>query len=219
MFSKKNNLKVFYSLLALNILILVLHGILRDTIILNKSYSIFDIDRQVTFASHFGTVVSFTIGLLTLLTLSYFREKKDKIINTIIGIFFIILSYDEIIEIHEEANHYFKQFFKNDGIKDFIAFNWIYPLIIPIIIIISVFILKVYREKNKAIKLQYIFGILSFVGVLFFELYSQQNYGHEVFDYLIIFEEGLEMFGVSLFLLATLNTISEFQQTNKKSSS
>lgn len=59
-----------------------------------------------------------------------------------------------------------------------------------------------------------IFGSLCFLAVLVFELFGSATYGHDVYVYFVAIEEGMEMIGVSFFLMATLIE-SHFDSSSK----
>jgi hypothetical protein len=166
--------------------------------------SIFYMDEKYTLAAFFTTVTAFLTGCLSLSRALSLKKMSQKIIDIGHGLFFIILALDEYFEIHEYTNTVIKTSLKEEGmLKTLANFSWIFPLSL---IIAAVFILLLIKIKTagKEIRMPLILGSLSFLTVLIFELLGSGTYGQNVFLYFVAIEEGLEMIGVSFFLMAGL---------------
>src|SRR5688572_19027326 len=95
-----HNFKIFQTLLILIGLIIILHMLLSKWLVFNKPQSIFYVDNQINFSSHFGTVFAFLTGMIFLYISLYHGWKKIQYKKFVMGLFFLLLSYDEYIEIH-----------------------------------------------------------------------------------------------------------------------
>ncbi len=186
------------------LIIVVLHLFLHPVRVLDMSTSIFYMDEKHTLAALFLTLTSFLVGYLILVNLVNKKNKTERLINLFYGLFFIILSIDEYFEVHEYANTLVKAAIKNDGIgKSLTNWSWIFPLSLIILAVFVLFIVKIKNLKPNA-RLPIILGTLSFGLVLIFELLGAATYGNNIYVYFVAIEEGMEMIGISFFLLAVL---------------
>lgn len=188
-----------------SILIVVLHLFFHPIRLLGMDTSIFYMDEKYTLASLFSTTCAFLIGFLYLSQLHDKNFLKKKLLNNALGFFFMILALDEFFEIHEYINTLIKEQLSNTSLLGQLSnISWVFPLMIIILAVISLFLLKIIAEKNKMVKKLLISGIFCFFFVLVFELIGSVTYGQEVFIYMVAVEEGLEMIGLCFFLSAVL---------------
>lgn len=199
------NLNKVTPFLIVSILIIALHLLFHPIRLLGMDTSIFYMDEKYTLVSFFTSVSAFLIGFLYLSQLYDKNLLKEKLLNNALGFFFIILALDEFFEIHEYVNTLIKEQLLNTGILGQLSnISWIFPLMIVILVVISLFLLKIITEKNKMIKKLLISGIFCFFFVLAFELIGSVTYGQDIFVYMVAVEEGLEMIGLCFFLGAVL---------------
>ena len=73
-------------------------------------------------------------------------------------------------------------------------------------LVVLVFLMLVVKIRLSSIEVRNVLmlGLVCFLGVLTFEFLGSATYGLDVYVYLVALEEGLEMVGVSLFLLGSL---------------
>jgi len=200
----KSETKIFLYFFSFAIITVILHLLFHPVRVLNMSTSIFYMDEKHAIAAFFVTVTAFLTGYLSLTNINPSSKKISKLSEIGFGLFFIILSIDEYFEIHEYVNDIVK---KNLGsgnlIKTLSDQSWIFPLIFIIIIVFVMLFLKI-KNSTKDVKKILLIGSFCFFLVLVFELFGSATYGQDIYVYFIAIEEGLEMVGVSFFLLASL---------------
>ncbi len=191
-------MKIFCVFLFVALTITGLHLFFHPVRVLGMDTSIFYMDEKYTLAAFFSTVTAFLIGFIVL------TKTSKTIFNTVYGIFFICLSIDEYFEIHEYANTLIKAALTQDNlIRSLSNFSWIFPLSFIVIGVFVMFVMKIKRSLH-AVRRPLIIGSLCFITVLIFELLGSAVYGNPVYVYFVAVEEGMEMVGISYFLLATL---------------
>jgi hypothetical protein len=195
---------IFLIFLFLALFIVILHLLFHPIRVLGMDTSIFYMDEKNTLAAFFSTVTAFLVGYLAFLNISKNKIKLRKIININYGLFFILLALDEYFEIHEYVNIIIKSSLKEEGIFKILSdFSWIFPLFLVIILVFSLLLIKI-KLTTEEIRKPIIIGVFCFLFVLIFELFGSATYGQNIFLYFVAIEEGLEMIGVSFFLLAGL---------------
>lgn len=193
---------LFFLLAAL--IITVLHLFFHPVRVLGMDTSIFYMDEKYTLAAFFSTVTAFLIGYLALTNISDGKSGVKKIVDIAFGFFFVILAFDEYFEVHEYTNTIIKANLKEAGIIQTLSnLSWIFPLSLIIIMVFSLLVVKL-KIASKRVRKPMFTGILCFFAVLIFELFGSASYGRDIYVYYVAVEEGLEMIGASLFLLAVL---------------
>ena len=201
----KNNV-VFVIFFSLAFLIVLLHFLFHPVRVLGMSTSIFYLDEKVTLSAFFSIVTAFLTGFWCLMFIDKLKNQKEKLFWLALGVFFLILSIDEYLEIHEYINTLVKlSFEKGNLIGQLAHFSWIFPLFLVIISFFAIFLWGIVNEKNSQIKSALATGTFFFVIVLVFEVLGAMNFGKHIYLYLVALEEGAEMFGTTFFLLAALN--------------
>jgi hypothetical protein len=121
---------------------------------------------------------------------------------------FFYLAIDELIEIHEHLAIFLRGKFNLTGI---FWFAWVIPFGIGLVLIIIFcykFIFNAIPRKTRKLFLKagvfYVFGalIIEMLGGWFFTNFGSANYGWVL---LTTLEEGLEMYGIVLFIYALLD--------------
>lgn len=182
-----------------------LHLSLHPVRVLGMDTSIFYMDEKYTLASFFTTITAFLGGFLYMMSINSKSQKLDHLTTLLIGVFLMLLSIDEFFEVHEYTNTLIKIQLQNTTPLGILSnISWIFPLSLIIIGCFTLFFLKILRENNKFIKRAILGGSYCFVIVLVFELLGSLTYGQDVYVYLVAMEEGLEMIGVTFFLMAAL---------------
>ncbi|MBN1915786.1 hypothetical protein JW796_02205 [Candidatus Dojkabacteria bacterium] len=169
-------------------------------------------DEKYTLASYFTSITAFITGYTALSAMILQKQKKIKIQNIVFGLFFLILSLDEYFEIHEYANSLAKSALKGTGMFSSLAnLSWLFPLSIIILAVFAFLITKIVKAGGLARKAM-IAGSVCFFVVLVFELFGSLTYGQNIYLYFVAVEEGLEMIGVSFFLLGILVDVKDNKQ-------
>lgn len=195
---------VFGAFFFTALLIVLLHLMFHPVRVLGMDISIFYMDEKYTLAAFFSTVTSFLVGFIGMTNASKCKLTIGKLTTIAHGLFFIILAVDEYFEIHEYTNTLIKERVTEEGlVQSLVNLSWIFPLLLIILVVLILFIVKINISK-QGIKTPLILGTVCFAVVLIFELLGSATYGQDIYVYLIAVEEGLEMIGVSFFLLAAL---------------
>lgn len=201
----KSEIKIFIYFIFFALLTVLLHLLFHPVRVLNMDTSIFYMDEKYAIAAFFSTITAFLVGFISLININLLPKKTIKRISAIgYGLLFIILSIDEYFEIHEFINDTIKNNLKTGNlIKTLSSQSWIFPLIFIIAIVFTLLFIKV-KSSPSDIKKVILIGTFCFSLVLIFELFGSVTYGQNIYVYFIAIEEGLEMIGVSFFLLASL---------------
>lgn len=196
---------IVFSIFFIIVLLIVLFHLLFHPIrVFGMDTSIFYMDEKYTLAAYFSTITAFIIGFLALTNISKTKSKLNKLSDISFGLFFLILSFDEYFEVHEHTNTMIKNILKTDNLLASLAhLSWIFPLSIIIFFVFFLLIIKI-KNSSKVVRLPFIFGCVSFGTVLIFEILGSSTYGQNIYLYYVAAEEGLEMIGVTFFLLGVL---------------
>jgi hypothetical protein len=195
---------IFFLFFTAALVIVGLHLLFHPIRVLDMDTSIFYMDEKYTLAAFFSTVTAFLVGWLALTNVSAIKSKFGRLASYAYGLFFMVLAFDEYFEVHEYINTVIKAGFKQEGIlKTAANFSWVFPLALIILAVFALLVVKI-RLVNKTIRFPFIAGAFCFGLVLVLELAGSAAYGQDIYVYLIALEEGLEMTGVSFFLLAAL---------------
>ncbi len=194
----------FIIFLVVALVITVLHLLFHPVRVLGMDTSIFYMDEKYTLAAFFSTVAAFLVGFLALNNIGAKNPSLRWWANFAFGLFFIGLAFDEYFEVHEYTNSLIKASIKADGIiKTLVNLSWIFPLLFVILAVFFLFLIKLKQSKPE-VRLPIIIGSFCFIVVLIFELLGSATYGRDIYVYFVAIEEGMEMAGISFFLLATL---------------
>lgn len=201
-YNREWTLFVFFALTALGIVLL--HFLFHPVRILGMDTSLFYMDEKYTLASFFSVTTAFLIGFLSLCRVCpYKRTLKEKSIEIGYGMFFLILSFDEYFEVHEYITTLIKGYFHQGELIGLLAqASWIFPLSLVIIAIFFILIIKI-STAGRDVRIPMVLGCVSFVTVLVCELLGSVTYGESIYLVFVAIEEGMEMLGISFFLLAS----------------
>lgn len=185
------------------VLIVILHFLFHPVRVLGMDTSIFYMDEKYALAAFYGTIISFLVGYEVLKKINL-KKGFLKWLDIAFGSFFIYLSFDEYFEIHEYINGLFKNsLIDNDLITSLANQSWIYSLSVLILLVFAMFFLKLKHSPAKSVK-YIVLGIISFILVIIFEIIGSYTYGHHSYLYFVATEEGMEMIGLTMFLLSVL---------------
>lgn len=173
----------------------------------------FDLDSDLTIPSWYSSMILGAAALLLFLiaAASKNRDPKNVLHWAFLGVIFTYLSADEGVAIHEMALPFAQKF----GLSGVLTFAWLIAAI-PFTIITGMayipFLLRIPREI--AIKLFlagviYITGIIGMgmvSGALFSTLEHHKSF---VFSLLAAVEEGMEICGVTIFIVALLDHLAK----------
>lgn len=202
--SSKKAYCTFYLFLFIAFLIVVLHLLFHPIRVLGMNTSIFYMDEKYTLAAYFSTITAFLTGYLSFISAFGKTGKKQKLASLAFALFFLILSFDEYFEVHEYANTIIKKISNTNSLLGQLAhLSWVFPLSVIIIFVFYLFFLK-FLHSPKIVRHPIILGCICFALVLIVEVLGSATYGQNIYLYFVAIEEGLEMVGVSFFLLSVL---------------
>lgn len=202
--SFRQEIIIFSIIFIAALIITILHLSFHPNRVLGMDTSIFYMDEKYTLASFFSVVTAFLVGYTALTNIRVRGFGFISLANIAYGLFFIILAIDEYFEIHEYANTIIKTNLKEEGIAHTLSnLSWIFPLSIIIIIVFLLILAKI-KFSDKLVRIPMLVGMFCFLLVLIFELLGASTYGQDIYVYYVAVEEGLEMAGISFFLLAVL---------------
>lgn len=204
LFKQHRENMIFAAFLVCALVIVILHFLFHPVRVLDMDTSIFYMDEKYTLAAFFTTVTAFLTGFISLTNIRKSEERIKKAVDIACGVFFLGLAFDEYFEIHEYTNTLIKLSLTDGGIlKTLSNFSWIFPLLVIVIFVFLLFFIKI-QKSDKNVRKPLIIGVFCFFWVVIFELLGSATYGRHIYLYFVAIEEGLEMVGVSFFLLAAL---------------
>jgi hypothetical protein len=181
---------------------------------------LFDLDEEQnipTFFSYF--LLNFCCFLLLITYL------QQRILNSrwstywlFLAIIFFILSFDEAASVHERLSLPIRTYLGTTG---WLRYGWIIPAGFFIVIVGLIYIRFIISLPRRIAILSFFSGILYVGGALFMEMpegayaqvYGENNF---IFHIFTIFEETLEMVGLSLYIYTLILFLSCFSYENLK---
>lgn len=184
-------------------------------------YKLFALDIEQNLPTWYSTILLNVSGLLCLIIFLVDREV-DRAISIwwfLIGITFIVLSADEAAGFHEPIALYLRKYHP-DHFKGIFRGGWIFPYL-AVILVIFPFLLKQFLLKvpRKIAFFMIASGILFLTGAVGGEMiggfvWDEKGKRYDFwYQHAVIFEEILEMLGVSLFIV----TLSIYLNSKKLS--
>jgi hypothetical protein len=208
---KKYTRLFFYSLLSIEILLVIAH-LLTKFLLPEHEIEFFDLDEESNLGSWFSSSQLLLIGFVCL-TIQIINNKTHNIYPKpifLIGFFiFVFLSCDEATSIHEKINHLFNMLnfhpthFKGDmGL-------WILPytlVMLSILFVLKSSFIKLWKEHQSELILAISDGSVFLLGTVVLEIISYQylrDRHHMTLYYIeVAFEEYFEMLGGTIMLFA-----------------
>lgn len=187
-------------------IIVLLHFLLHPVRVLDMDTSIFYMDEKITLAAYFSQVVAFVAGFwIFAVLLPKLKAFIDRVMWAGVGLFYLILSFDEYFEVHESVNTAVKAALDTETLFGKLAhLSWIFPLILIIGVIYLLFFTAVVRERTREVRTWMIAGMVAYAFVLVFEILGSAAYGQSIYLTYVGIEEGLEMAGTVSFFMAIL---------------
>jgi len=180
---------------------------------------ILNLDNERTIPAYYSGLKLVVISTLFFLTAQLITRKKEKITYLLLSAFFIMLSFDEISELHENLGEYFLGIFNNYSFFQQDSFMWLVflsPLIISVLGLLSYFLYSIRGQKAFYLAL---IGLLAFVSVLGLEFLGGMVIHNKplIYQWTIVFEEFMEKVGASFFIAAGLYIFQDkFRHTHKR---
>jgi hypothetical protein len=158
-------------------------------------------DEQLTLASLFSSAIAVLVGILFLFVGFEYEQKSKKWTYILTALFFFSLSFDEYFSVHEYLNGLISSSIEGTSLALILNLSWVFPLIFIVMAAIGLLYLLIKNEMNIAAKRSYVLGLLAFILVLLFEIIGGNTYGSLVYIAFVGVEEGMEMLGLTMFLL------------------
>jgi len=176
---------------------------------------LFSLGLECNFPTYYISLLSFIISqLLFLITVLEQRNKGLHVAKwAILAIGFLLISIDEIVQIHERLINPVTNLLDKDNLGVF-TFAWVIPGIILIIILI-IYFLRFFLQLGKKTRFNFLVAAILFIGgAVGFELiggwyYSINGAENIIYRLLQNVEESLEMAGLITFIWALLVYLSE----------
>ena len=171
---------------------------------------LFDLDRERNIAAFFGAVLLLSCSvLLALITIGYRQKGQPHYYWAGLSIIFLFLSLDEAAAIHENLISPVRNALNTSG---FLYFAWVIPYALLFLVFVGFYARFVWGLPSKTRLLFIIGGGIFVTGAIGFELisgYFVDVWGIESTAYamLTMFEELLEMCGITVFIYALLDYI------------
>ncbi len=191
-------------------LIAFLHYTLMGIKVLGRQQSIFYLDEEITIGAAYTTIIAFMAGFFFLVYSSKdnFIRTTESLTSFAAGIFFILLSFDEYLSLHEYLNQIVKDNSGDDSLLHEIAeFSWMAPLLILIAIIFYFLLVQIKKEDNTTAKKSFTLGLFCFIFVLVLELAGGRLYGNGIYATIVGIEESLEMLGIAFYINGILEKL------------
>jgi hypothetical protein len=207
----KNIKLFFYSLLSIEILLVIAH-LLTKFLFPEHEIEFFDLDEEANLGAWFSSSQLLLIGFVCLAIHLISNKSHNQYPKPIflVGFFiFVFLSCDETTSIHEKINHLFNilnfhptHFKGNMGL-------WVLPytlVMLSILLLLKNSLIKLWKEHRSALYLAISGGLTFLLGAIVLEIISYQYLrdGHHMTLYYIevAFEEYFEMLGATVMLFA-----------------
>lgn len=212
---KRNILKLLIVLISLLIGLDIVSIYLRFSYSYDESHlktliNLFDVDMEQnipTFYSSFQLVLA--SGLL--LVIAKTSRLLDKSFWPWYGLsaIFLFLSIDEFVSLHEHLTNITRNLLHTSG---YFYYAWVIPYTVALFTLLAVYFRFLLKLPKRSLILFVASGILFVTGAIGFELlggHEDQINGDGTFIYVFdaLFEEGLEMIGIALFIYALLDYI------------
>ncbi|MDP3836831.1 MAG: hypothetical protein Q8Q67_01905 [bacterium] len=195
------NRKWLYRLLILDLILVGAHLLWGD------QYYILNLDNERTIPAYYSGLKLVFIAGLSFTIFALLSKAKEKWLWLLVSMFFVILAFDEISELHENLGIYFLGLFDNYNFFEQASFMWVVYLS-PIIIGVLVLLIYLLYSQRKTKSFPYILvGIICFALVIAFEYIGGMiiRSHHDVYQATIVLEEAMEKIGASFFLFGMWN--------------
>lgn len=216
--SKKEK-RIFFTLIAIDTALLILHFILG----LGISLDLFHLDRERNIPSYYSGLKLISVAALAF-SLALLSARKEQRMWGFFAFIFIALSFDEISELHENVTYYALKalslplpgFFRSP------THNWLF-LFSPFIVGVLIFFFKsirAMRDLQKTARNLFISAFVLFFIALLLEFFGGIIRIPFYFRILAAVEEYIEMIGATcalsaLFIIAQSRFISLYHRLDR----
>ena len=170
---------------------------------------LFDVNREGTIPTYYS---SFALLLCSILLGTIAFSKKGPSARyslhwSALSVIFLLLSFDEMVAIHESTNGPLRSALNASG---FLYFTWVIPGIAFVLIFVLVYLRFLFNLPAKTRWLFLVAGTVFIGGAIGMELVGARRadlYGYNNMIYVMIttIEESLEMMGVVVFIYALMS--------------
>lgn len=199
-------LLVVVGLLASSLLVsIVVRGMEADFVGLDSLARWFDVNKEMGIPAWFSTMLLFLCAqaLWGLSEESAAGPRSRWVVRErLLAVVFVALSVDELLSFHEMLNEPLRQAYGFDGV---LRFAWV-VVAVPFLLVLGIFMVGYLRALPRVVlRLFLLSGALYVGGAAGFELIGAgiwSSGGEESLAYSVatVFEEGLEMIGLVVFL-------------------
>ncbi len=199
--------------------IVIVLGIFREVFILNfgletplKDFRHLGLDSELSLPAVYSAALLLGIGLVCFMVGRAVKNTggKDSFRWALLGGIFALMAFDEAASFHESLMMPLRNAFDLTGI---FYYSWVIPGAIGVVAIGAYFIPFLLRLPLRSAVLFALAGALYVGGALGFEFFGgalEEAVGKDtaIYSVSIIFEEGLEIVGLSIFLWALTDHIA-----------
>lgn len=184
---------------------------------------LFNVADETNIPTLFSTsILLVTAALLFFISCTVQRQAKHKNYWIFLGVFFIFLSVDEAVLLHDGLNEVINnRFTRLTSYSDYFTFAWVIPYAILVIAIGLFSIRFLFSLPNKTRILFLMSGFIYVGGAIGFELieghFATDNGSFSMFKnaplmlMLQTIEEAMEMGGVILFIYSLMDYVASFK--------
>ncbi len=170
-------------------------------------------DNEYVLQSYFSGLLLLTAGFLLCIIAAYKKKVRASFVLqwTLLGIIFLYMAVDEVIQIHEHWQVPLSNLITSKG---YFSIDWVRSAVILVAIFGLLYIRFFFKLPRKSMLLFGLSGTVYLMGVLGLEMLAGEyvsTYHQWGYDYgmLVAREETLEMIGISLFIFALLDYIRQ----------
>jgi len=173
---------------------------------------LFDLDRERSIPTFFATIILLlSTVLLGIIAVGYRQKNHPYFYWAGLSLVFLFLTLDEAAAIHENLISPVRSALNTSGV---LYYAWVIPYGLLLLVLAAVYARFVWQLPPKTRLLFVVGGGVFVAGALGLELaggYYADIWGTESASYslLIMFEELLEMIGITIFIYALLDYIGQ----------
>lgn len=163
-----------------------------------------------------GAILFSAFVLLTFIAVVEIQRKTSWRCHWgMLAVGFLVMTIDELLSFHERLSSIVRPLLKGETYGVFF-FSWV-VVAIPVVLFLALFFVRFWWKLPQKSKITFLFAAIVYLsGCLGFEMiegYYAEKYGINT-TYIIVeaMEEGLEMFGIIIFIWGLLNHIEKHCQ-------
>ncbi len=174
----------------------------------NRLIGLFDLDTEKNIPTFYSSLALLTSSILLFLTANFNKKNNSMVYPWILlGMIFLFLSLDEILELHEHFVRLTQNLFQLTG---FGTAYWTLPYLIALILLFIFLVRFLKQLPRKTLFLVVLSGFIFLFGAVVMEVIGgryQEFYGRQTpfFTFLYTIEEVLEMGGIATFIYTLLS--------------